>query len=106
MATPVQPTTTLNVDQAVYEVAKMSPEIQQMVRYFDEWRQVEADKTSEILMARNALQNLQNQLLATIQKEREEAVKKAEALGVIPTPPQDEIVEVAVPAAKKSKAAK
>jgi hypothetical protein len=82
MSTPVQPTTTINVDNAVFDVSKMSPEIQQMVRYFDEWRQNEADATSQVLMARNALQNLQNTLLQAIQKERDEAAKKAEALGL------------------------
>jgi plasmid replication initiation protein len=86
MTTPVQPTTTINVDDAVFEVARMSAEIQQTVRLFDECRQVEADATFQVLMARNALTNLQNTLLQAIQKEREEATKKAEAMGLVPAP--------------------
>lgn len=86
--TPVQPTLTIAIDDAVYEVAKMSPQVQQMVAYFDDWRQKEADLTSEVLLVRGALRDLQNTLLQTIQTERAEAQKKAEALGLIP--PKDE----------------
>lgn len=86
--TPVQPTLTIAIDDAVYEVAKMSPQVQQMVAYFDDWRQKEADLTSEVLLVRGALRDLQNTLLQTIQAERAEAQKKAEALGLIP--PKDE----------------
>lgn len=80
----IQQTTTVNVDETVFQVDKMSAEVQQMIAYFDDWRQKEADATSELLMIRAALKDIQATLLETIQKERAEALKKAEALGIIP----------------------
>jgi hypothetical protein len=82
---PVQPTTIINVDDTAFDVAKMSPEVQQMIAYYDDWRQREVDLTSDLLMARNALKSIQGELLEKIQAERAEALKKAEALGIIPS---------------------
>lgn len=80
----VTPTTTITVDGSTFDVAQMSAEVQQMVTYFDDWRQQEAVATSKLLMVRSALRDIQNTLLETIQKERSEALKKAQALGIIP----------------------
>lgn len=80
----IQPTLTINVDDAVFQVDKMSPGVQSMIAYFDDWRQKEANTTSELLMIRAALKDIQASLLETIQQERAEALKKAEALGIIP----------------------
>lgn len=71
--TQVQQTTTITIDDAVYEVANMSANVQQMVQYLDDWRQREVDTTSELLMIRGALRDLQNTLLAAIQTEQAEA---------------------------------
>lgn len=67
---PVQPTTTISIDDTVFEVASMTPDIQQMVQYLDDWRQKEVDTTSELLMVRGALRDLQNTLLQAIQAAR------------------------------------
>jgi hypothetical protein len=80
----IQPTLTVNVDESTFQVDRMSPEVQQMIAYFDDWRQKEADATSELLMIRGALKDIQATLLETIQKDRADALKKAEALGIIP----------------------
>lgn len=69
----VQQTTTITIDDAVYEVASMGANIQQMVQYLDDWRQREVDTTSELLMVRGALRDIQNTLLAAIQAEQAEA---------------------------------
>ena len=71
--TQVQQTTTITIDDAVYEVASMGANIQQMVQYLDDWRQREVDTTSELLMIRGALRDIQNTLLAAIQAEQSEA---------------------------------
>lgn len=63
----VQPTTTISIDDTTLNVADMTPEIQQMVQYLDDWRQKEADTTSELLMARGALRDIQSTLLQAIQ---------------------------------------
>lgn len=78
----VQTTTTINVDDNAYEVAKMSPEIQQMIAYMDEWRQEEVDVSSKLLMVRGALRDIQNAIAATVRDERAEAERRAEAMGV------------------------
>lgn len=81
----VTPTTTITIDNSEFSVDKMSPQVQQMVVYFDAWRQRELEATSELLMVRGALKDLQSSLLTTIQDERKQAMEKAEALGLLPT---------------------
>lgn len=66
-------TLTVNIDDATFQVEKMSPECQQLIMYFDEWRQEEADLVGKLLLVRAALQNQQNALLAQIRKEQDEA---------------------------------
>lgn len=66
----VQPTTTITIDDAVFEVASMSEAVQQMVQYLDDWRQKEVEAMSQLMMVRGALRDIQNNLLATIQSER------------------------------------
>lgn len=73
--TQVQQTTTITIDDAVYEVASMGANIQQMVQYLDDWRQREVDTTSELLMIRGALRDIQNTLLAAIQAEQADAAE-------------------------------
>lgn len=65
----VQQTLTITIDNSVFEVAHMSSEVQSAVMYMDEWRQKEADLTSELLMVRAALTDVQNTLLKTIQSD-------------------------------------
>lgn len=83
----ITPTTTVTIDDSAFQVEKMSPEVQQMIAYFDDWRQREADTTSELLMIRAGLKDLQSTIYDTIQKERAEALKRAEALGIVPSVP-------------------
>ena len=90
----VQPTLTITIDNNVFEVANMSPEVQSAVMYMDEWRQKEADVTSKLLMVRAALNDVQNTLLKTIQAEAAAANQVTE------------VTEVAEPAAAKPKRAK
>lgn len=75
----VQPTTTISIDDTVFEVASLSPEIQQMVQYLDDWRQKEVEATSELLMVRGALRDLQNSLLQAIQQSQSSADSPAPA---------------------------
>ena len=58
----VQKTQAITIDQQVFEVANMSAEVQNAVMYMDEWRQKEADLTSELLLVRAALNDVQNTL--------------------------------------------
>lgn len=89
----VQQTLTITIDNTVFEVANMSPEVQSAVMYLDEWRQEEADLTSKLLMARAAINDVQNTLLKTIQSEQE---AQAEQPAIVP-------VEEKKPAAKRTK---
>lgn len=69
--TPVQPTLTITIEDVSYDVANMSDQVRQMVSYMDDWRQKEVDLSSELLMARSALRDIQNTMLATIRQEQE-----------------------------------
>ena len=73
MSIQIQKTLTITIDEAVYDVADASEEVQQMVVYLDEWRQNEADEAAALLKTRAALRELQNMILAQIQKEQEPA---------------------------------
>lgn len=94
------PTTTVNIDDAVFEVASMSQTIQSMIQYLDDWRQKEADLTSDLLMVRGALKELQNQLLVQIQEDR-----VAAAAAVVEVN-DEQVVEVPQPKKAARKAAK
>lgn len=79
----VQPTTTITFDDQSFEVAKMSNDVQQMVQYLDAWRQKELDLSSDLLMVRGALRDLQNALSTTVQEEIKATKEKAAALGLL-----------------------
>lgn len=80
----VQQTTTITVDNTAFAVDKMSPNLQQMIVFMDEWRQKDVDLTVEISMVKAALRDIQNSIYVAIKKEREDALEKAKALGLIP----------------------
>lgn len=77
----VQQTTSITVDDKTYEVAELGANIQQTVQYLDDWRQREVDATSELLLIRAALRDIQNTLLAAIQAEQVEKAEQAAAEG-------------------------
>lgn len=77
------PTTVINIDQSTFEVSKMSAEVQQMVQYYDDWRQKEVQATSDLLLARAGLRDLQASLLEAIQKEQA-TVKPADPVAQEP----------------------
>lgn len=94
MTIPIQKTLTVTVDDAIYTVEKMSPQIKDMIALMDEWRQREVDMNVELAMVRGALRDIQNQLLLAIRKEREEAIARAQAMGIVPaTQPANETGE-------------
>lgn len=65
----IQETITVTIDDKSYEVAQLSDNVKQMIGLMDEWRQKEADLTSDLLMARAALRDIQNTLLNAIKAE-------------------------------------
>jgi hypothetical protein len=90
MTITVQDTLTITIDDNVYDVADLSTDVKQMVQYLDDWRQDEADQTSDLLKTRAALRDIQNMILAQIQKDQAPA-------EVVPTEIEAE-VETAVEA--------
>lgn len=85
----IQQTTSITIDEATFEVADLSPEIQQMVQYLDDWRQKEANTTSSLLMIRGALRDIQNTLLTAIQKSQSEVATDAATGGQVPSEPTE-----------------
>ena len=75
----VQKTTTVTIDEQSFEVASLSENVQQMIALMDDWRQKDADLTSELLMVRAALRDIQNTLLTTIKSETAPAETEAPA---------------------------
>lgn len=65
----VEKTQTITMDNESFDVTSLSAEVQQMVAYLDDWRQREVDLTSNLLMVRGALRDLQNALVEQIQKD-------------------------------------
>ena len=75
----IQPTLTITIDDQSFEVAAMSPEVQQMVQFLDDWRQDEADQVSQLVKTRGALRDIQNSMVAQIEKEKQAVAAKEAA---------------------------
>jgi len=86
MSIEIQKTLTITIDDAVYDVADTSEEVQQMIVYLDEWRQNEADEAASLLKTRAALREIQNMILAQIQKEAEDNGDEEEASAGLQAP--------------------
>lgn len=71
--TPVQPTLSITIEDQTFDVAACSDQVKQMVSFMDDWRQKEVDTSSELLMIRSAVRDIQNSLLATIRQEQQDA---------------------------------
>lgn len=65
----LEPTLTLQLDDKTFEIAKMSPRIQQLIEYYDDWRQREVEITSDLNMVKMAQQALQTQIVQAVQEE-------------------------------------
>jgi len=65
----IQETVTVNIDNSSYDVAQFGDNIKQMITLMDEWRQKDADLTSELLMVRAAIRDIQNTILSNINAE-------------------------------------
>ena len=65
----VTKTISITLDDRVILVDQCSPAVQELVRYYDDWRQEEVDTASKLLMIQAALRQQQQQLLATLQQE-------------------------------------
>jgi peptidoglycan hydrolase CwlO-like protein len=86
----VQPSTTITVDNAVYAVEALHPQIKNMVAMMDEWRQEDVDLSVKLAMVKAALRDIQNNIYIAMNKQREETLAKAAALAKKPeavTPP-------------------
>lgn len=86
----IEPTTTITVGEDVLQVADQSDEVKRMVTLFDQWRRRDAELTvqhqtleSEILCVRSALQHIQNTLLVTLTKAKDEAEVPADAVEAV-----------------------
>ncbi len=75
----MEKTTTITVDDVLFAVEKMDPQLKQMIAYMDEWRQKEADVATDLLMVRSALRDLQNSVYVALKKQQEEAAAAPEA---------------------------
>lgn len=77
------PTTTLAIDdKTTFEISKMSPEIQQLVEFYDDWRQQEQERISDLNMVRAALRDLQQQLTVRVQEELAQAAPAEQSPAV------------------------
>lgn len=55
----MQPTLTIQQDDKVIIVSESSDQVKQLIAYYDEWKQKEADLSGELLMVKSALRDLQ-----------------------------------------------
>lgn len=78
----VQPTLSVSFDDKTVDVSSLSENTQHMIALLDEWRQKESDITNDLVMVRSAMRDLQNNLLAAVQKDtapKDEEAAVAEA---------------------------
>lgn len=65
----------VNVDEVPYNVDDMSDTVKQLVAFYNEWRQKEADIKSDLLLAQAGMRDISREIILTIRGE----VEKAEA---------------------------
>jgi sulfite reductase beta subunit-like hemoprotein len=82
----LQPTTTINIDETVYNVADMSPSVQALIAMYDDWRSDLAKAEQTVLLHRVGIAQLQRDLVETINKEKEAAVAAAAGEAAPTTP--------------------
>lgn len=89
----MEKTTTITVDDVLFAVEKMDPQVKQMIAYMDEWRQREADVASELLLVRSALRDLQNSIYVALKKQQEDAIaaKAAQVSAPVAEAPKPDV---------------
>jgi hypothetical protein len=65
----IEHTVTVAIDGTEYSVAQFSDSVKNAIALMDDWRQKEADLSSDILMVRGAIRDIQNSILAAINSE-------------------------------------
>ena len=87
---PFIPTTTITMGETVFDVSKMTPDVQDMVTYLDQWRSDEQALISELLKVRSAMRELQTSLHNTLQEQlRQASVVSAAQSSNTPEAPHD-----------------
>lgn len=76
----ITPITTITVDEnTVLNVSDCSEKVQELVTYFNDWRQREADARSEMLLAQQGLKNLTNEIITQVKADMAPAEEAAPA---------------------------
>ena len=73
-------TTTITVDEQVLQVSEQSAEIQELIKFLDDWRQDEVKQVSALLKTRAALRDLQNSILQQLKDEAEKAASEIDVV--------------------------
>ncbi len=84
MAKPIVQTEIITLDDGVdLRVDNQSPAIQQMIEYLDEWRQDEADLSSQLIKTRAAINDIQSSILAALQAEYHQPAADSESTPIV-----------------------
>ena len=81
--TTLEPTKLLTLDDATYEVSKMSLEIQNLVNHLDDWREKEFSQQKDLILTQYGLREMHRVLANALQQERLAAEEKARAMGIV-----------------------
>jgi hypothetical protein len=73
----LQTTTTITTDDGDFNVADLSPELQQLVKFFDKWRQDEVEQTEQLIKTRAAINDIKKSI--QIQLHQSPAANSSEA---------------------------
>lgn len=68
----------LNIDGVPYAVDGMSDQVKGLVEIYNEWAQREGDLKSDILMVQSAMNNLSQQIVESVRREKEKAEEAEE----------------------------
>lgn len=74
---PVQPTTSITIDDVTLDVSELSQGAQQLLATYDDWRNEEVEAQSKLLMVKAALRDLQREIYAVIVADRDAAASEA-----------------------------
>lgn len=66
-------TRVVTIDETQHPIEELPEKAQQLVKFYDDWKQKELDARSELMMIQTAMQGLANQIVAAINEAQQAA---------------------------------
>ena len=78
MALKAEETKIVTINEIPRQVADLPPQAQQLIQFYDDWKQKELEARSELLKVQTAMRGLADQIAALVQQAEDEAAANEE----------------------------